>query len=359
MKLLKKFALISLLPLVAQAEWIPIVDFDSYSPGDGEAELMSRGWIIQDGDYFGFPQCVDGTNDCTGMREIVASPYNPTGGSANSISVRATNPNETFGANSRSITAYPLPQEIPVDGKATVYFRFATEATAGTRNFALTDLIMESSDTAVNTWGDQGVAISTGPDNVLRVHQGGYVPVLIDPQDPTAHHTEINVWYEVWLHIDNQALSGGDFLGSRYDMFIRGGKWSEITHLKNTVDDFVAAEFTQWLFRRQADEPVRTFFFITTLGNPDDVIFGTDAVFVNELAMFPDEFVLTVPEASIGDEFWAGYPVDENGWADTGDWLGWVNTYSKPWILSLSLNQYIYMTEESVTSNGAWGYVIK
>ena len=55
---------------------------------------------------------------------------------------------------------------------------------------------------------------------------------------------------------------------------------------------------------------------------------------------------------------WAGYSVDENGWADTGSWMGWVNVTNAPWIIVVNLGGYAYVPEASVTSSGGWCYII-
>lgn len=55
---------------------------------------------------------------------------------------------------------------------------------------------------------------------------------------------------------------------------------------------------------------------------------------------------------------WAGYPVDETGWANTADWLGWVNVTDGPWIWMLAFNNYGWIPEEGVTDSGAWVYLL-
>lgn len=55
---------------------------------------------------------------------------------------------------------------------------------------------------------------------------------------------------------------------------------------------------------------------------------------------------------------WAGYPYDENGWADTGSWLGWVNVTAAPWVQILSLDNYGWIPEEGVSEAGAWVYIL-
>ena len=58
---------------------------------------------------------------------------------------------------------------------------------------------------------------------------------------------------------------------------------------------------------------------------------------------------------------WAGYPVDADNWADTGDFLGWIFVgHADPAgvIYILDLDTWAYMTETQVMANpkGAWGY---
>jgi hypothetical protein len=62
-----------------------------------------------------------------------------------------------------------------------------------------------------------------------------------------------------------------------------------------------------------------------------------------------DDITITVPEASTD---WYGYAVDETGWANTSDWMGWVYVEYDPWVISASLNKYIYVGDDS-----GWVYV--
>jgi hypothetical protein len=64
-----------------------------------------------------------------------------------------------------------------------------------------------------------------------------------------------------------------------------------------------------------------------------------------------DEVTITIPEA--GSD-WYGYPVDEEGYADTGDWMGYVWTGNDPWIWNYSLNKYVYVSDDS-----GWVYIPK
>jgi hypothetical protein len=49
---------------------------------------------------------------------------------------------------------------------------------------------------------------------------------------------------------------------------------------------------------------------------------------------------------------WYGYTFDDQGWADTTPWLGWVNVTHDPWIWVVDLGKYIYISDDS-----GWTYI--
>jgi hypothetical protein len=63
------------------------------------------------------------------------------------------------------------------------------------------------------------------------------------------------------------------------------------------------------------------------------------------------------PDPGGGPETWAGFIVNGDGDALTGDWLGWVNVDFKPLIFSYSLNQWMYIEESAVSDSGSWVYI--
>jgi len=65
-------------------------------------------------------------------------------------------------------------------------------------------------------------------------------------------------------------------------------------------------------------------------------------------------YTITVVGEGEGPEFWYGNLVDEMGWADTGSWLGQVWVEHDPWVYSLSLEAYIYVSDDS-----GWIYTIQ
>ena len=54
---------------------------------------------------------------------------------------------------------------------------------------------------------------------------------------------------------------------------------------------------------------------------------------------------------------WAGYPVDENGFADTGSFLGFVYVGGGPWVWVMSINSWMYLPEQNIQPSGSWGYL--
>lgn len=55
---------------------------------------------------------------------------------------------------------------------------------------------------------------------------------------------------------------------------------------------------------------------------------------------------------------WAGYPILDDGWVNTGEWLGWINVTHAPWVTIVNLDKYAYLPEESVGTSGAWMYLL-
>lgn len=55
---------------------------------------------------------------------------------------------------------------------------------------------------------------------------------------------------------------------------------------------------------------------------------------------------------------WNGFDVDENGWADTGAWMGMVNVAADPWIWVHDLTKYLYIPTEGTGNDGAWVYAV-
>ncbi|WP_163966979.1 hypothetical protein [Oceanipulchritudo coccoides] len=59
-----------------------------------------------------------------------------------------------------------------------------------------------------------------------------------------------------------------------------------------------------------------------------------------------------------GSSGWLGYMV-EDGYADTGNWLGLVNVVNAPWIYNEALTGWMYLEETSASEDGAWIWVYR
>jgi hypothetical protein len=76
----------------------------------------------------------------------------------------------------------------------------------------------------------------------------------------------------------------------------------------------------------------------------------TQAGAANNLAAI-DDIIITIPEAGNN---WYGYAVDAEGYANTEDWMGFVNVNAAPWIWSVSLSNWAYIGDDS-----GWVYIQK
>jgi len=54
---------------------------------------------------------------------------------------------------------------------------------------------------------------------------------------------------------------------------------------------------------------------------------------------------------------WAGFEVDDEAWADTGDWLGRLYLWDAPWVFVMDLDRYLYIPESGVYPYGGWVYM--
>lgn len=56
---------------------------------------------------------------------------------------------------------------------------------------------------------------------------------------------------------------------------------------------------------------------------------------------------------------WLGYEIDENGWANTGDFLGYIFAAAAPWVWSLTLQNWMYVPATEASEGGEWMYIVK
>ena len=119
-------------------------------------------------------------------------------------------------------------QTIPTDQPFTLYFRFYINKVSSRVN---TQLRVQSANYF-------RIKFDTDFVNPLMLwyddptHAGGAPDVLIDQQ------VEENVWYECWVHLKAESFTHADTsTASRYEAYIRGGEFNEITRLTIEDDD--------------------------------------------------------------------------------------------------------------------------
>lgn len=65
----------------------------------------------------------------------------------------------------------------------------------------------------------------------------------------------------------------------------------------------------------------------------------------------------------VGDEqptpTWLGYPIDENGWANTGDFMGYVYAAAAPWVWNLNLQSWMFIPAEEAGEFGEWVFIVR
>lgn len=78
--------------------------------------------------------------------------------------------------------------------------------------------------------------------------------------------------------------------------------------------------------------------------------------YIDEVEVY-DDFEMTTGTTAVT---WMGYSADEDGFINTGDWIGWVNVNSFPWVWSYSLESWMYASEVGMAGfNGTWAYLAR
>lgn len=330
-----------------QADWTKVVDFEDYDQLGCEECLTDLGWTFQDWDYFGYVECVNGANDCTGVRQVVDAPY---GGNGQAIEVRGGSPDESLVANSRSVTAVDLPEEIPAGSVATFYMRIAVERLEISTHFGLTQNTEPTNDSApgvTHNYGDLGtttaIQLASGNEYIM-VYDGWWKASTED--DSKQFETE--TWYELWYLIQNNTLADG---GGLFDLYVRGGPYEEITHIVNPYLAQVAVDagITGWQFRNNIGEALKRFLVVTPVGNPAADYSGTGAIYFDDMWMNVGEMTTEQPPINTGGNGGGGDSV----WDEVSTWLGGIDGSQAPNIWTNGLG---WLTSSSASADSVMFY---
>ena len=224
-------------------------------------------------------------------------------------------------------------------GAVTTYFEMMIPAVGGTVGivdvaFGLSnvdpDTIAEDRYNSFNAM----MRIDSGDQNFEARDGGSYVEIT---------PLEADVKYSVWLVVD--------YTLNFVEIYVQGGIYTEQTNVG--------------LFAFRVDpgdgQTVDYFNALLSRGNSVDGPKGVDSMHFDNIAIDTSGLNLSTPSAGGGNpgDSWAGYPVLDGGDCNTGDWLGWVNVLTEPWIWSYTLNGWFYVEEGNIGAGGSWIYMPK
>lgn len=214
---------------------------------------------------------------------------------------------------------------------------------------------------------------------VMGVGSGQYVP-------------ELNFNTEIFsIEINNGFLTAGgntsNIFGSlpileqekAYRVFMLMNMSEAVVNFNDPGDfesDLGSREMEVWIYDYDEDEYLFGGRWGTNQENIQDTIgfvfrhfsIDTNVIYVDNL-LVADSFAWTVrewerdedpvdPVDPVDPTHWAGYEIDEDGWVDTGSWLGPVYVVHQPWVYSMELVKWLFIPEAGVDANGGWTYIL-
>lgn len=89
-------------------------------------------------------------------------------------------------------------------------------------------------------------------------------------------------------------------------------------------------------------------------GGPDSLEADTEeeAFLLAQTLLTPGSY-----DSGMTDPTWVGYTIDEWGFVDTQDWMGFIHVDNTPWSWVVDLNGWVYLPVDHVSESGAWMYV--
>lgn len=114
----------------------------------------------------------------------------------------------------------------------------------------------------------------------------------------------------------------------------------------NAMDAFIA--------ERMADDGLVTFVIMNRPDSNRDINFYSKEFSASGVR---PRLTIRTGTRTVAAPTWMGYTIDDQDWADTTPWLGWVNVMHDPWIWVADLEKYIYLPTGQSGDTGAWSYV--
>lgn len=245
-----------------------------------------------------------------------------------------------------NFVAVSLPQPIPVNSLGTLYLRFYNTGSGHNVSVGLSDkaiipdteLPYGNGMSSPSGWADFEVQNRThamGSDR-FGVRDG---PQFIDSDLPIPN----NQWVEFWFLVDTTSQTTEFYIKT---------PTNEAPVLVSFLDSFGEPQ-TKAAFRNGLGQPLLTFMLGTTSG-PVESPFAGDSFFIDDVYIAVGTHVLESPSQN-EPQTWAGYPIGQDNWVDTGNWLGWINPIGD-FIYSQSLGGWLHLPEDRVVEEGAWAY---
>lgn len=246
--------------------------------------------------------------------------------------------------------AIPLPAALPAGGEGTLYFRFHNLGSGHDMSGGLSPVEIvpnpeapyENAMSQPGGWAalEAQFQMHAPGSDLFRVRDGAAF-------EATQISIPNNEWVEIWMHVNHAANTTEFYVKTAADA----------APVKAVFTDEFGTEKTAADFRNGTTEPLVTFFMGTVAGLAENPVDG-DPFFVDDLYIDVTGLNLSSPLDSDPGMSWAGYPMDADGWVDTGDWMGLINVVGD-FVYSYDIGSWLYLPEDHVAEDGAWTYVIK
>lgn len=85
---------------------------------------------------------------------------------------------------------------------------------------------------------------------------------------------------------------------------------------------------------------------------------GAPIDYLATVGIGPQGSLPLLPPQAIVQPYYGFYPVIEERFVQTDEWMGWLDSiWTAPWLYSWSLHNWVYLPEDQVTDHGGWVYI--
>lgn len=180
--------------------------------------------------------------------------------------------------NRKALTFKKLPVEIPVGETYTIFSRVNIEYFPNNHVYGLSNLDAKGIEENDYNAFEPSLRItdkfeSNGYKNdgtlMVKTHEG-YAKIIDPLSKREAKPAQTNVWYDIWLVVNNNTLANG---GQTYDVYVRGGEFKTQKKVYSDAN-----------FRMEREKPL-TYFLMNCNTGPSDKPYGNGGVRYDDLYM--------------------------------------------------------------------------